>query len=49
MIPRLNELKDKYAGSGADLTDIYAHENEIEMFRKYPDYYGYVFYIMRLP
>jgi ubiquinone/menaquinone biosynthesis C-methylase UbiE len=45
--PRLAELRVKYAGNAKALAEVEFGEREIEMFRKYSDYYGYVFYVMQ--
>jgi len=41
---KLPSLKEKYKDDEEKLQHIAFHEVEIEMFRKYSDYYGYVFY-----
>lgn len=43
----LPTLKEKYKGDKEALQFIAFTELEIEMFRKYSDYYGYVFYILQ--
>jgi len=43
-IPR---LRAKYTGNQAALAAISSEEVELEMHRKYSDYYSYVFYVMR--
>jgi len=45
---RLEDFRRKYAGSPQDLEIIAMEQNEIEMYRKYSDSYGYVFYVMRM-
>ena len=37
----------KYTNNKEALTVIEEEENEIELYRKYSDYYGYEFYIMQ--
>ncbi|MFA5364347.1 MAG: class I SAM-dependent methyltransferase [Candidatus Bathyarchaeia archaeon] len=44
---KLPALKEKHKGNQESLQGIAMEETEIEMFRKYSDYYGYVFYIMQ--
>ena len=44
---KLPILKEKYHSNAEKLRHIDYHEVEIDMFRKYSDYYGYVFYIMQ--
>lgn len=44
---RLLRLREKYRHDSEALEVIEQHETEIEMYRKYPQYYGYEFYIMR--
>jgi hypothetical protein len=44
---KLPELKDKYKDNPEALRIIEEEVSEQELFRKYSDYYGYVFYIMR--
>ncbi len=44
---KLPSLKEKYKNNAEKLQHIAYHEVEIDMFRKYSDYYGYVFYIMQ--
>ena len=46
--PKLPSMKTKYKYDEASLQFIACEETEIEMFRKYSDYYGYVFYIMQV-
>jgi ubiquinone/menaquinone biosynthesis C-methylase UbiE len=47
IMAKLPSLKEKYKNDKEKLQHIAYHENEIEMFRKYSDYYGYVFYVMQ--
>jgi hypothetical protein len=42
---QLNELSQKYAGVEATITYLDAQREEIELFRRFSDSYGYVFYI----
>ena len=44
ILAKLPSLKEKYKDNEEKLQHIAYHEVEIEMFRKYSDYYGYVFY-----
>jgi ubiquinone/menaquinone biosynthesis C-methylase UbiE len=44
---KLPMLKAKYQGNREALEVIASEETEIEMFRKYSKYYGYVFYVMQ--
>lgn len=45
---KLPVLREKYANDPAALEVVAMHEMEIEMFKKYPEYYGYVFYVLRV-
>ena len=45
---KLPSLKSKHRNDEEALQAIACEETEIEMFRKYSDYYGYVFYIMQV-
>lgn len=47
LIERIKTLREKYAGNkeANDMMD--ATEREIEIYKKYSDYYGYVFYLMK--
>lgn len=45
--PRLHRLQEKYSNDPEALDIIEQHQIEIEMYRKYPQYYGYEFYIVR--
>ncbi len=45
---KLPSLKAKYKGDEEALQVIASEEKEIEMFRKYSDYYGYAFYVMQV-
>lgn len=44
---RIAELWDKYSNDKEAMSILYDTQQEINLFRKYSDYYGYVFYIMR--
>lgn len=46
---RLPELRDRYAGEEAALSVVEATAREIDMRRRFPDAYGYVFYVARRP
>jgi len=45
---KLPSLRAKYRDDKEALQVIASEETEIEMFRKYSDYYGYVFYILQV-
>jgi ubiquinone/menaquinone biosynthesis C-methylase UbiE len=45
---KLPSVKERYKDNKEALKFIAFEETEIEMFRKYSDYYGYVFYIMQI-
>lgn len=45
---KLPALKSKYRGDTEALSILACEELEIEMFRKYSEYYGYVFYILQV-
>ena len=47
MEKRLADLEQKYAGDGKAQEVLAMNRREIEIFRKYSEYYGYVFYIAR--
>jgi ubiquinone/menaquinone biosynthesis C-methylase UbiE len=47
LLKRISMLRAKYAGNPEVLQELDAEQAEIAMYRKYHDYYGYVFYIMR--
>jgi ubiquinone/menaquinone biosynthesis C-methylase UbiE len=49
MVERMKVLRPKYAGDKDALAVFQEMDVEIEMFRKYSDYYSYVFYIMQKP
>lgn len=44
---RLLMLRDRYAGDAERLGMIASIQTEIDNYRKYSDYYGYAFYLMR--
>jgi ubiquinone/menaquinone biosynthesis C-methylase UbiE len=44
---RLWTMRSKYAGDESALAIVESCQLEIDLFRKYSDYYGYVFYVMR--
>ncbi len=44
---RVAELRQKYAGNAEAQRMLDTELTEIEMYRKYCDWYGYVFYVMR--
>lgn len=46
---KIREMKDKYAGNIKAMELLAMGEKEIETFRKYSDYYSYVFFVMRKP
>ena len=45
---KLPFIKARYKDNKEALQFIGMEETEIEMFRRYSDYYGYVFYIMQI-
>ncbi len=47
VMKRISMLRAKYAGISEVLQELDAQQAEIAMYRKYHDYYGYVFYIMK--
>jgi len=47
ILVKLPSLKEKYKNNKEKLQHMAYEELEIGMFRKYSDYYGYVFYIMQ--
>ena len=46
---RVEELKEKYAGSSDVLATLDDAQREYDLFRVHHDSYGYVFYVMRKP
>jgi ubiquinone/menaquinone biosynthesis C-methylase UbiE len=49
MEARVAELRKQYAGNAAALKDLDAEQREIDVYRRYSDAYGYVFYLMEKP
>jgi hypothetical protein len=47
ILAKLPSLKEKYKSDEEKLQQIARHEVETEMFRKYSEVYGYVFYIVQ--
>lgn len=47
MEKRLQTLRTKYSGNADALKAIDEGQHEIDMYRKYSDYYGYEFYVMQ--
>lgn len=47
--PKLKTLSQKYKDNPEKLEVIELHQREIDIYRQYSDYYGYVFYIMQKP
>jgi SAM-dependent methyltransferase len=45
--PRLQGLRERYAQDPGKLEVIELIQKEIDIYRKYSDYYGYVFYVMQ--
>ena len=45
---KIASLKTKYRDDEEAMNVLASHELEIEMYRKYSEYYGYVFYIMQI-
>lgn len=46
MEKRIAELREKYSGDTAALEALAEEEKEIDLYRRYSDTYGYVFYVM---
>ncbi|MDJ0703773.1 MAG: class I SAM-dependent methyltransferase [Leptolyngbyaceae cyanobacterium MO_188.B28] len=44
---RLQTLQEKYQENPEALTVIELHQQEIDLYRQYADFYGYVFYVMQ--
>ena len=44
---RVNKLRHKYAENPEALAVLDAGQLEIDMYKKYSSYYGYVFYLMQ--
>jgi SAM-dependent methyltransferase len=47
LIERIKVLREKYAGNKEANCMMDSTEIEIELYKKYSDYYGYVFYLMK--
>lgn len=47
VLQQISMLRVKYAGNSEVLQELDAHQFEIAMYRKYHDYYGYVFHVMQ--
>ena len=47
METKISSLKSKYRDDEEAMNVLVSHELEIEMYRKYSEYYGYVFYILQ--
>lgn len=45
---RIAELQPKYADNSDALEVLESHQREIDLYRRYSDYYGYVFYIAQI-
>jgi ubiquinone/menaquinone biosynthesis C-methylase UbiE len=45
---KIASLKSKYRDDKEAMNVLASHEQEIEMYRKYSEYYGYVFYILQV-
>lgn len=45
---KLPAFRTKYNDNPEALAVAYLHEVEIDMYRKYADFYGYVFYVMQI-
>lgn len=44
---RIRELRDKYVGDAAALAALDEEQREIDMYRKYQQWYGSVFFVMQ--
>jgi len=44
---RVAMLREKYKGDETVQKDLDGYQEEVEMFRKYADWYGYVFYLLK--
>ena len=44
---RLRELRDKYVGNAAALAELNEEQREIDMYKKYQQWYGSVFFVMQ--
>lgn len=49
MIEKHRAFREKYAGNKTAMAVLEFEEKEIEMVRRYSDYFGYVFYVARRP
>jgi hypothetical protein len=47
MAARIASLREKYRGDRETLQQLDAEEDEIEIYRRYSEWYGYVFYVMQ--
>ena len=47
LIERIKFLREKYSGNEAANAQMDETEREIKLYKKYSDYYGYVFYLMK--
>ncbi len=47
LIERIKMLREKYVGNQEANDELDCAESEIEIYKKYSDYYGYVFYLMK--
>ena len=47
MEKRISELREKYSKDPAIVETLDAEQKEIDLYRRYSDTYGYVFYVMR--
>ena len=45
---KLPDLTEKYRHDPDSLAMVELHEKEIDIYRRYSDYYGYVFYITQV-
>ena len=45
---RVQTLQAQYADNPDALAVIESHQQEMDLYRRYSDYYGYVFYIMQV-
>jgi len=45
---KLTQLRQKYSGNNEAIAVLEDHQREIDIFRRYSEYYGYVFYISQL-
>ena len=46
---RITQLRGKYRDNSEALLQLSQEQKEIDLYRQYSDYYGYVFYVMQLP